>query len=356
MKKLSTLNFQLSTLLLLLLLSVSAFAQDMTVCAGKGFRLTSSADAVGDLPITYTWYEEGEPMDNSNVASIIVTGMEPGIYRYMREAANSSCTVQSNTYTVKVSNNPSVNISPPTTLAEEGTVVVLTATADDCSGCTYTWSTGETTASIDATVPAVGNSAYYSCTVTTDAGCSASSSPATVTGQQTSPTGDVPYTACTACCWSGSTWVNCYVTTNAYPFDNTSTNTNVGWSGNGTNYYSDARSDRNGRANTAAISSTGTSAVQICKNLGTGWYLPAYEELVNMSSAEYDSPLNGKSGANLLVPGAYYWSSTEYYDNGGRFSYSDTSDQNYTITVSSKGSLSNYLKNYNGLLRCAWRP
>jgi hypothetical protein len=49
--------------------------------------------------------------------------------------------------------------------------------------------------------------------------------------------------------------VNCFVTANAYPFENT-TNTTVPWSGAGTYFFAGASgpgSDKNGRANTAAI-------------------------------------------------------------------------------------------------------
>jgi hypothetical protein len=130
----------------------------------------------------------------------------------------------------------------------------------------------------------------------------------------------------------------------------------VSWSGNGEAYYDDARSDRNGRANTAAIPSTGTSAVQLCKDLGTGWYLPAYEELVNMSSGSVTSPLNGRSGANLLaVPNATHWSSTEMYQNGGRQSNTNTNYQVRAVTVSRDGNLAYTSKNSTYAVRCAWR-
>jgi hypothetical protein len=130
--------------------------------------------------------------------------------------------------------------------------------------------------------------------------------------------GSVPVTLCTKCCYNGSAWVDCNVTTYAYPFDNPCVDTQVSWMGGDATYYSDACSDKNGRTNTAAITgSKGTSAVQICKNLGAGWYLPAYEELVNMSSGYQYSPLNGLAGADLLSP-SWHWSSSEFYHNGGR--------------------------------------
>jgi hypothetical protein len=167
-----------------------------------------------------------------------------------------------------------------------------------------------------------------------------------------------PTTLCKQCCWDGAaaTWVDCYVTTHAYPFDNNTTNTKVVWSGNGATYYDGARSDRNGSANTAAISSTGLSAVQLCKDLGTGWYLPAYEELVNMSDGSTNAPLNGLSGAGLLtVPNASYWVSTELNNNGGRISTSGTGYQIYAVIVYTGGGLYGNSKTDDGYVRCARR-
>jgi hypothetical protein len=146
--------------------------------------------------------------------------------------------------------------------------------------------------------------------------------------------------------------VNCFVTTNAYPFENTTTTT-VPWSGAGTVFFADASSDRNGRDNTADIASTGTSAVQLCKDLGMGWYLPAYEELVNMSRGVSYSPLNGLSGAGVLT-GSYHWSSTEYYENGGRYTSAVTSFQQRAVQVYPDGDMSNALKTNNYSIRCAW--
>jgi hypothetical protein len=166
-----------------------------------------------------------------------------------------------------------------------------------------------------------------------------------------------PTTLCTQCCWDGAaaTWVDCYVTTNAYPFDNDTTNTYVVWSGTGDTYYDGARSDRDGRANTAAISSTGKSAVQLCKDLGTGWYLPAYEELVNMSTGYETSPLNGLSGADILKGNTWdVWSSTELAENGGRESYWGEFAMTYAVTVNSYGTRTG-AKRTGYDVRCAWR-
>jgi hypothetical protein len=168
----------------------------------------------------------------------------------------------------------------------------------------------------------------------------------------------VPTTLCTQCGYNGSEWVDCYVTTNAYPFDNNATNTTVVWSGNGETYYSGASgsgSDKNGRVNTAAISSTGTSAVQLCKDLGTGWYLPAYEELYAMSSGAANSASNNRAGAGILTDD-YHWSSTEYYNNGGRLGSWMSSTQVGAVCVTTDGTLAGGTKTNLRYVRCAWRP
>ena len=262
-----------------------------------------------------------------------------------------------------------------TTTAGTNPNVTIESTTPDVSGgsgsFTYEWRrTGTSNATLtgsSATYTIGSNDystagTYYFNRYAKDATCTSntewlqSSNTYTLYVKSPGPSGTVTSTLCTQCCWSGSTWVDCYVTTNAYPFDNASTNTTVIWSGNSTNYYSGARSDRDGRSNTNAISSTGTSAMQLCKNLGSGWYLPAYEELENMSAGTSNTPLNGRSGANLLAtPRNYYWSSTEYYNNGGRMSSSSTVYQSYAVVVHTSGGLSSGNKTGNLYVRCAWQ-
>jgi hypothetical protein len=170
-----------------------------------------------------------------------------------------------------------------------------------------------------------------------------------------------PTTLCTQCCWDGGSkaWVDCYVTMNAYPFDNNTTNTAVVWSGNGSAFCSGASgpgSDKNGRANTASIRSTGISAVQLCKDLGVGWYLPAYEELYAMSSGAARTSSNNRVGANVLaLPRGYFWSSTEYYDNKGSYLDISHGDGVYARIVDHTGLLGFWSKTGRRYVRCAWR-
>jgi hypothetical protein len=109
--------------------------------------------------------------------------------------------------------------------------------------------------------------------------------------------------------------------------------------------YEGATSDKDERANIAAIASAEGSIVQRSKDLGAGCYLPAYEDYYNMSTGDATwgniagSPLNGLAGANLLVITAedlFHYSFTELYDNGGRYSSSSSDDNNKLVIVVSK--------------------
>jgi hypothetical protein len=84
------------------------FGQDLAVCTDKGYTLTSTADAAGAAPVTYTWYENGTPVEGSNAATLNIAAgaREPGVYAYVRMAGNAVCEVASNTYTVVVNALP----------------------------------------------------------------------------------------------------------------------------------------------------------------------------------------------------------------------------------------------------------
>jgi hypothetical protein len=164
-------------------------------------------------------------------------------------------------------------------------------------------------------------------------------------------------TLCTQCCYDGSAWVDCYVSgavsTSAQWIGNSNQTYFQGASGNG--------SDKDGRKNFNAITAiasnyTANSAVGLCKAVGGGWYLPAYEELYAMSSGSANSAYsNGRDGAKILTSG-YHWSSAEYYSatTRGRISSSDTGYQAYAVVYYTGGLLNNY-KTGNFYVRCAWR-
>jgi hypothetical protein len=443
----------------------TAVAQDLTVCAGKGYTLNSTAAAPPFGATSYSWYEDGKPLDGENEVSLTIpAGKAAGTYAYWRMAANEACPegIASNTFTVRVSALPAATVTAKTVCS--GKTVALSATlgAGTTTPMTYTWNirgTSSTTSANSKTSQALTATTTYTVQLRNSYGCvGAVSAPATITvhpafspgtittastttAPSTAPTvtiqnitpasggnGNITYqwrrtgtssatltgttatytlsrdaanyntagtyyfnryahdatcntawlaatgtytlvveagtiTLCPQCCYNGAAWVNCYVTTNAYPFDNDVTNTPVQWSGNGTTYFpgaSGSGSDKNGRKNFDAITasstnSTSTSAVGLCKALGDGWYLPAYEELVNMSSAGFSStypPLNGLAGAKILTDDRH-WSSTEYSGNLGRFSYSTTDYQTLAVIVSTDGYLICYYKTTTHYVRCA---
>jgi hypothetical protein len=363
--------------LLLTLTGVSAmmtvlFAQatvDLEVCAGKGYTLNSKADAVAASgEVNYQWYEDNVAMPGANASSLTVAaGKALGVYEYVRMAANEDCPtgVPSNTFTVRVKPIPTITLSSgdasQTVIHNTPiTTIIYTASAAATISMSGDFPTGVTGAASGASftisgTPTATGRFGYALIATAVNGCTTAAA-GTITV--------VPTTLCTQCCYNGASWVDCHVTTNAYPFDNTSTNTTVMWSGNGTTFYADASgsgSDKNGRNNTANIpSSTVTvNAVQLCKDLGTDWYLPAYEELVNMSAGEANSALNNRAGADMLkTPKSWYWSSTEFWDNGGRCSNSsNTAMQYHVVAVHTDGGWTNGFKTNTAAIyvRCARR-
>jgi hypothetical protein len=130
------------------------------------------------------------------------------------------------------------------------------------------------------------------------------------------------------------------------------------WMGSTTDYVSGARSDKNGKANTeaiiAAVGTAGDGAIQLCNRIGRGWFLPAYEELYAMSYSEANSASNNLPGAKLLTA-AFYWSSTEFYNNGGRYSNGNTESMSYAVAVYGDGGHTVHTKSFDYYVRCAWR-
>jgi hypothetical protein len=138
------------------------------------------------------------------------------------------------------------------------------------------------------------------------------------------------------------------------------------WDYSNVSYVSGAVSDKDGQANTTALVAAGNrypdGAVMLCSRIGTGWYLPAYEELYVMGSGSANQNKNGLAGAGLLEEEVDYWSSTEYYNNGGSKSSTDTYYKSYAVTVTTLfNSMSTVTgsrykgESKNNAVRCAWR-
>jgi hypothetical protein len=181
--------------------------------------------------------------------------------------------------------------------------------------------------------------------------------------------------ACTQCLWDGSAWVDGYVSERFG--DGSTSETSVSLYGGPKDYVAGATSSVDGRANTAAMIAANIalegSAIKICESLGEGWYLPAYEELFNISSFQFEnwwavtSLLNGRSGAGLLEGNDFFWSSTEYYNNGGRINsttpestdgtYGSDTHSNCVVRASQNGYPSGTgVKNWGGAAFFVWRP
>jgi hypothetical protein len=116
------------------------FAQNLSVCAGKGFTLTNTAPAqVMAPPVSYTWYEDGKPLTSSNAATYHISGKQAGTYHYVRKAFSTDCPdgVPSNTFTVVVNALPEAPTSPSSNVRCGSGAVTFSATAP--ASCTIDW-------------------------------------------------------------------------------------------------------------------------------------------------------------------------------------------------------------------------
>ncbi|MEA2162938.1 MAG: large repetitive protein [Thermoanaerobaculia bacterium] len=151
-----------------------------TFCAGGSVTLTASSAS------SYLW------SNGATTQSIVANAS--GNYSVTVMNANG-CSASSAPTVITVNANPTATITPsgPTTFCAGGNVT-LTAS----SGASYLWSTGATTQSIVAS--ASGN---FSVTVTNANGCSATSSPTTVT-VNANPTASISAGGPTTFCAGGS--------------------------------------------------------------------------------------------------------------------------------------------------------
>jgi hypothetical protein len=173
---------------------------DLEVCEGKGYTLTSTADATGTSPVTYQWYENDVAVPGANASSLTVaTGRaEAGNYVYVRKASNAACIeVPSNTFTVRVKPTPTISRS-----------------GGDASQCVIQYTTPFTTiiytASDDATITMTGS-------LPQGVTSAASGASFTISGTPTE-TGTFGYSltaavsGCTSTAAAGTIWVHSWVT------------------------------------------------------------------------------------------------------------------------------------------------
>jgi hypothetical protein len=152
------------------LTSVSVQADRTTVCPGQTVNLTSTVTGGGSTgPLTYAWYgEDAQPIAGGNGPSLTVTPTQSWIYYvYVTDAAG--CTVLSQPV------NINVPVPHPTITGPAAPLCSRPATLTASAGASWLWSNGATTQSIG-----VSDDGDYSVTITSSAGCSATSAPYSV--------------------------------------------------------------------------------------------------------------------------------------------------------------------------------
>ena len=197
-----------------------AQAPDLTVCAGKGYTLTSNVNASGASEVTYQWYESVDgaaavPVDNSNTPSYSFAAGKTtaGTYAYVRKAVNDDCTdgVFSNTYTVVVAAPVIASVSGSTVCANATTVLTATVSSGTTAVMTYTWivgSTSSTTSVNTKTTTTLNANTAFTVTVTNADGCTSVPYSGTITITSGASNGSAPnacgcangYNECTSLC------------------------------------------------------------------------------------------------------------------------------------------------------------
>jgi hypothetical protein len=210
-------------------------APHLQVCANQGFALVSAEPASGIEPITYEWYENGIPIENSNTASISIAAGKAtaGTYQYVRKAANSACTLSSNNYTVEVAALPTITRSggdASQTVTVNTAITTITYTASDATGIflssgtlppDVTGTPNGTVFTISGTPSATGTFSYAVAASHTSNGCIGTSLSGTIT-VNAAPT--TPPDAASTQTWTigAQTWSDRLV---AYPSSCTYVNT-----------------------------------------------------------------------------------------------------------------------------------
>ena len=140
-----------------------------TVCAG--IEVTLYADATTsypDDPITYQWYLNGAPVENSDTNAITFAMDSAYMGEYYCEFTNGCGTVRGNTAQVNVKMPATVESQPESTYACEGEAVQLYAKITGVEPISYTWknSNGEGLDFTDITTP--GTTGVHTSTLVAD--------------------------------------------------------------------------------------------------------------------------------------------------------------------------------------------
>lgn len=128
----------------------------------NGTALIQLGETTGDFSIDWS---------NGEVGVTQITNLTPG--NYSVTVTDHLCS-ENATIAVTAETAPSVTLDAPTT-ACAGTALTLTAEAQNCSGCNYSWSTGDTGNPLTVTETLAGTFTY-SVTITDASGCVAEDS------------------------------------------------------------------------------------------------------------------------------------------------------------------------------------
>ncbi|MFN7116933.1 MAG: putative Ig domain-containing protein [Saprospiraceae bacterium] len=239
-------------------LNVTITADDETLCAGESTRLTVNSD--GSTPFTYTW-NQGLPGNRTQTVSPTQTTT----YRVTVTDANGCMGMDS--ITITVSPSPTVQVSADRDTICAGDAVTLTAQGAGGTGnLSYRWSNGVTGAT---QVVNPTQTTTYTVTVTDANGCTNQDSAAASVTIVVNPRPNVNIQASpTTICTGGTSTLIVSATSGTAPYtyqwdQNLGTNDTVRVSPTQTTTYNVTVTDANGCTNTASITITVRSGLNV---------------------------------------------------------------------------------------------
>ncbi|MBI2271674.1 MAG: PKD domain-containing protein [Bacteroidetes bacterium] len=134
-----------------------------TICAGSSF----CANVPFKTGLTYQWYNGGGAMAGKTSSSLCTS--TAGIYYIRVTDASSSCSASSSPVTVSSLPSPATpTVTGPASFCQGSAATITASTTGGTTPYTYSWNTGETTASIT-----VKGDGYFYFTLTDKNGCKA---------------------------------------------------------------------------------------------------------------------------------------------------------------------------------------
>jgi hypothetical protein len=167
---------------------VSALAASPTaVCYGDASTLTATVTGGTTTAMTYTWYRGTTPLTTTSVNTYNLSALTATAAYSVTVSNSNGCTATSSPVTVTVNPLPVVSLAASSTTVCYGSAPILTAsvTGGTTTATSYTWFRGTTqlgTTTVDTyNLSSLTATAAYSVTVRNSNGCTATSSPLTVT-------------------------------------------------------------------------------------------------------------------------------------------------------------------------------